>query len=468
MANILVIDDELVVCHQISRVLNRQGHRTDISSDKASAINLLKNRDYDLIFCDFKLSDSTASELLPLFTLLAPDTPVIIITGHSDTRTAVQLMKAGASNYLIKPLITEVIIDEAEKALLSRNVNRSDNPSPSNMNGNNQSPQFKSPYSHNYAFPDSSATRDLLKQVRAVAKTNYSIIILGESGTGKEAIAHTIHQQSHRSSKPFVAVDSGSLTHELARSEFFGHEKGAFTGAISQKKGYFELADGGTLFLDEITNLSLEIQAVLLRAIQERKIYRVGSQKVIPVDIRIVVASNKSLKESVANGTFREDLYHRLNEFSINIPPLRKRKSEIEFYANHFLNENRLVAEKQISGIEPDVIDLMKQHDWPGNLRELNNVIKRSVLLCKGPKITRKCLPPDFGEKSDPIRSAFPTPHTTTPGNRDLKESSAKAEKQAILKALKAANYNKTETARRLGIDRKTLYNKLKRYNIKA
>ncbi len=468
MANVLVIDDEMVVCHQVSRVLSKQGHQADISGDKATAINLLKNREYDLIFCDFKLPDSNASDLFPIFSLLAPEVPVIIITGHSDVQTAVQLMKAGACNYLVKPLLAEVIAEEAEKALQKRQNGEYLSSSPTANHHSNRHTPSKASYSQNYAFPDTTVTRELLRQVEAVAKTNYSIIIYGESGTGKEAIAHTIHEKSHRSDKPFIAVDSGSLTHELARSEFFGHEKGAFTGAISQKKGYFELAHGGTLFLDEITNLSLEIQAVLLRAIQERKIFRVGSQKVIPVDIRIVVASNKSLKEAVAKGTFREDLFHRLNEFAVNIQPLRKRKHEIEFYANHFLNENSLVQEKKIRGFEPDVIELLKDHQWPGNLRELNNVIKRAVLLCNGPKITRKCLPSDFGEKLKGDTPAFPPSPQTGRLNPDLKVSSAKAEKQAILRTLKSVNYNKTEAARLLGIDRKTLYNKLKRYNIKT
>jgi two-component system response regulator HydG len=313
-------------------------------------------------------------------------------------------------------------------------------------------------------------TAQLYKQIEIVASTNYSIILYGESGTGKEVIAKTIHEYSNRKDKPFIAMDCGTLSKELAGSELFGHVKGAFTGAIVDKEGHFELANGGTLFLDEVTNLSYEIQAALLRVIQERKFKRVGGTKEMDVDIRIIVASNENLQDAYRKGKFREDLYHRFNEFSINLPPLRNRKVDIPLFAEFFLDKTNKELNKNIEGYEDDVQEMFINYGWPGNLREFRNVIRRAVLLTPSGKISSKVLPWE-------ITNSYTHPHTyqtkfenngspepAIPKDLDLKDAAAKAEYDTIMNVLKDVNFNKTKAAEILKIDRKTLYNKIKIY----
>jgi two-component system response regulator HydG len=309
----------------------------------------------------------------------------------------------------------------------------------------------------------------LYRQIEIVAPTNYSIILYGESGTGKEVIAKTIHELSSRKDKPFVAMDCGTLSKELSGSELFGHVKGAFTGALADKEGHFELANGGTLFLDEVGNLSIDIQAALLRVIQERKFKRVGGNKEMDVDVRIIVASNENLQDAYQKGKFREDLYHRFNEFSVNLPPLRNRKQDIPAFAEFFLQKTNEELQKNISGFEDEVIRMFTDYSWPGNLREFRNVVRRAVLLTPGDElVSAKTLPWEI-TNTNPL-TATPEPaqkeQTTITLKKDigLKGAASKAEYETIMNVLKEVKFNKKKAAEVLNIDRKTLYNKLKSY----
>jgi len=312
------------------------------------------------------------------------------------------------------------------------------------------------------------ATKELYEQIKLVAPTNYSIILYGESGTGKEVIAKTIHENSNRSEMPFMAVDCGTLTKELAGSELFGHEKGSFTGAIGSKEGFFEVANGGTLFLDEVSNLGIDIQATLLRVIQEKKFKRVGGNKEMPVDVRVIVASNENLKEAYQKGKFREDLFHRFNEFSIHIPPLRQRVGDITAFANYFLDITNEELGKTVADFSDEVNGLLLQYPWPGNVRELRNVVRRAVLLTTGKVIEAKVLPSEIIHSSyivQAVMSDTPIPRIfVADRNTDLKNAATQAEYETIMKVLQQVKYNKTKAAEILHIDRKTLYNKIKSF----
>jgi two-component system response regulator HydG len=320
-----------------------------------------------------------------------------------------------------------------------------------------------------FVIGKSKESEKLHGQIKLVAPTNYSVMIYGESGTGKESVAYSIHLHSPRKDKPFIAVDCGSLTKELAASELFGHEKGAFTGALQAKTGQFELANGGTIFLDEIGNLTYDIQVSLLRVIQERKIRRLGSQKETPVDIRIIVASNEKLNEATTRGTFREDLFHRFNEFSIDLPALRERQQDIMVFAEFFLKNATEELNKNIEGFVPEVEKVFLDYSWPGNLREMNNVIKRAALLANKTHITLETLPHEIifhskfsmAEDRNDLKNAL-----ISKGMPELKSAALHAEYEKILEVLRKVNFNKSKAANLLNIDRKTLYNKMKTFDL--
>ncbi len=313
----------------------------------------------------------------------------------------------------------------------------------------------------------SNASRDLMKQILLVAPTSYSVILTGESGTGKESVAKSIHLNSPRKDKPFIAMDCGSLTKELAGSEFFGHEKGSFTGALYTKIGHFEMANGGTLFLDEVGNLSYDIQAALLRTVQERKIKRIGSTKEIDLDVRIIVATNENLSEAIQKGRFREDLYHRFNEFSIQLPPIRQRGKDIMIFANTFLKIANEELGRNVVTFSPEVQECFLTYNWPGNVRELKNVVRRATLMTETEEIQLKALPLEISTyaKVSEIEKAVETTLMKPLGqikSRDLKNAALEAEYDTILSVLREVNFNKTKAAKILNIDRKTLYNKIK------
>jgi two-component system, NtrC family, response regulator HydG len=480
MKKILVIDDDRDICLLLNRFLTRRGYEVIEMYTGKKALVWLDANQPNLVMCDYRLGDMDAMEMLTSIKNKYADMPVIIITGYSDMRTAVKVMKMGAYDYITKPLLPDEIIHTIQLAI-EHSENNVARPVAKTKAAVAEKPAENSgvTYSGKYIFGDSEAFRKILKQVTLVAPTSYSVIIYGETGSGKESIAQEIHKHSKRSSKPFMAIDCGALSKELAASELFGHEKGSFTGALNQKIGCFELANGGTIFLDEVANLPYDVQVSLLRVVQERKMRRVGGTKDIELDVRILIASNELLWNATRTGKFREDLYHRFNEFSIEIPPLRERRDDIMLFASHFLRTTNEELGKNVKGFDPDVEEIFKKYVWYGNLRELKNVIKRATLLTEGDFIEARTLPFEISNYSKLQFAEQPAAGTGAPATSEakpagngkinlsessLKEASIDAEYEMILQALKESNYNKSKAAQLLKIDRKTLYNKMTLY----
>jgi two-component system response regulator HydG len=469
MKRILLIDDDMDMCRLLGHFLQRKGFETDTAYTGAKGLAKFKESNFDVVLCDFRLGDIDGREVLREIKAVKPSAIVIIITGYSDVKMAVDVMRHGAFDYIIKPLIPEDVINVINRGLTESAAGTA----PAETSANSATASKKiSVANEEFLKGISPHTVDLYKQIELVAPTNYSVILYGESGTGKEVIAKTIHQMSNRSDKPFIAVDCGILSRELAASELFGHIKGSFTGALSDKEGIFEVAEGGTLFLDEVSNLPLDVQTTLLRVIQERKFKRVGSPKDINTDTRVIVASNENLQEAYRKGKFREDLYHRFNEFSLSIPPLRERKEDIPLFSAFFLEKVCRELNKELDGYDEEVEQLFLNYGWPGNLREFRNVIRRAALLSPtGGKITANVLPWEIIGNPDkaPVSHAAPGTEATTQANgvhhpADLKEAASHAEYETIMNVLKQVKFNKTKAAEVLKIDRKTLYNKIRNY----
>ena len=488
MEKILIIDDNNDICLLLERYLSKQNYKTASVQRGDDALALLRKEAFELVICDFKLPDIDGLEMLRRIKVMHPTTAVIIITGYSDVRMAVQTVKHGAYDYVTKPLYPDEILYTIKAALERRTqaIHQATNTTSLNTTSSRSasakstpSKAIFSPDGKRFIFGKSRAAEQLQEHIDLIAPTNMSVIITGETGTGKEFVANAIHAKSKRAEKSFVAIDCGALSKDLAGSELFGHVKGSFTGAVSDKAGSFEYANGGTIFLDEIGNLSYDNQIKLLRVLQERRIRRIGSNQDIPVDVRIVVATNEDLREAVRQGKFREDIYHRIAEFEIQLSPLRERKADIMIFAEHFLEAANQQLEKEILGFDEDAKEKLKNYYWHGNLRELQNVVKRSVLLTKGEYVESDVLPqeivsPQYLTPSipdadsiqisyDPARPGMPT--ASQPA-ANLKSVSENAERAAILKVLEKTGYNKTKAAEVLNIDRKTLYNKLKAYDI--
>lgn len=441
MIKILVIDDDTYICTLLENFLSQQGYKVQTSYDASQGLKKFKEFNPQLVLCDYRLPNSDGLEVLASIKKLNAAVPIIIMTAYGDVRMAVKLIKSGAFDYITKPIQPDETLQLIKKALSTKK----------------STPTAKF-LDKDFILGSSHKINKVMEHIKAVAPTELTVLIQGETGSGKEFIARNIHYSSQRKDKPFVAVDCGSLPRELANSELFGHVKGSFTGAVSDKKGYFEYAKGGTLFLDEVGNLPYENQVKLLRAIQERVINRVGDTKNIAIDVRIIAATNEDLLEAVDDNTFREDLYHRLNGFKINLPPLRERGDDIFLFAENFIERANKTFNKKIEGISDEVKKMFKRYKWHGNFRELENVINRSVLLEQTEFITPSTLP-------DEIRF-YQTKEIPDKDNSGLKEATYEAEKEAILNALKETNFNKSQAARKLNIDRKTLYNKLSQYNI--
>jgi two-component system response regulator HydG len=469
MKKILIIDDEVNVALLLSKFLTRNGFDVTTASTGSIGMEYLKNGDFNLVLCDFRLEDTDGREMLKNIKTQYPKTGVIIITGYSDIKMAVELIKMGAYDYITKPLYPDEILNTITKAIETHYALFEDNKAePASVDKSSRESK-KQVFANEFVTGTSKVSKELLRQIELVAPTNYSVIILGESGTGKESVAKSIHLNSPRYNQPFIAMDCGSLTKELAASEFFGHEKGSFTGALYTKIGHFEMANGGTLFLDEVGNLSYEIQAALLRTVQERKVKRIGSTKEINLDVRIIIATNENLQDGIQKGKFREDLYHRFNEFSIFIPPLRERGSDIMLLADHFLKIANHELGRNVTSFSPEVIDSFMNYRWQGNIREMKNVVRRATLLTEGNEITMKALPLEISNFKTPVYDYTPVSeiHEIKENRRDLKNAALEAEYETILRVLREVNFNKTRAAEILNIDRKTLYNKMKAINIK-
>lgn len=478
MKKILIIDDEVNVGLLLSKFLTRNGFEVSTAANGSAGMECLKKDEYDLVLCDFRLEDTDGREMLKSIKSLYPKTGVIIITGYSDIKMAVELIKMGAYDYITKPLYPDEILNTITKAIETQyalqEIAANDYSTPAKVTSSKEIK--KQILTGEFVVGTSKASKELYRQIELVSPTNYSVIILGESGTGKESVAKSIHMNSQRANQPFVAMDCGSLTKELAASEFFGHEKGSFTGALYTKIGHFEMANGGTLFLDEVGNLSYEIQAALLRTVQERKVKRIGSTKEIDLDVRIIIATNENLQEGINKGRFREDLYHRFNEFSIYMPPLRERGNDIMMLAEHFLKVANQELDRNVSSFSPDVVDCFMNYRWQGNIRELKNVVRRATLLTEGNEITMKVLPLEISNyrvsgfepaMSSSSSSAISAGSDAKEPKHDLKNAALGAEHETILRVLREVNFNKTKAAEILNIDRKTLYNKMKAINLK-
>ncbi|MGS2741470.1 sigma-54-dependent transcriptional regulator [Sinomicrobium sp. M5D2P17] len=447
MPNILIIEDDVAFCKVLEKFLNKNGHDISTSFSAMEAKSKIAAQTFDLIITDLRLPNYDGLDLLSEIKQDFPMIPVVLMTGYADINTAVKAMKKGAFDYISKPFNPDEVLLIINKALQEAKENPSEKKQPS-AKAEVQSPDTR----EKFVAGASSASRKLNQYIDLVGPTDMSVLIIGESGTGKEVVAKAIHNKSSRSGENFIAVDCGAIPKEIAASEFFGHVKGSFTGAVNDKIGHFEAANGGTIFLDEVGNLSYENQIQLLRALQERKIKRIGSSKEIKVDIRLITATNEDLQAAVRKGDFREDLYHRLNEFSINVPSLSQRKDDLMVFADHFLDFANRQLGKNILGFSSAVTEAFQNYSWPGNIRELQNVIKRATLLTTSEYIQEDALPQEIFK----------------PENQRMEYSFFKTEneKEMILNALRETNNNKSKAAELLKMNRKTLYNKLKLYNI--
>ncbi len=448
--NILLIEDDLTYSKIIKTFLEKNDFNITSTTKIGDAYALMEKDNFNLVITDYRLPDGTGMEVLEKIIAKNAESKVILITNYSDIRTAVKSMKLGAFEYITKPVNPDELLATVQEALKAKNKPK-ETPS-------NNDPEVPKPKSSIYVKGKSPSAVQLEQYISLVAPTEMSVMVLGESGTGKEFISKRIHEKSKRSSGPFVAIDCGALSKELAGSELFGHVKGAFTGALENKTGSFELANEGTIFLDEIGNLSYEVQIKLLRAIQERKIKKIGGNKDISIDVRIIVATNEDLSDLAKKGEFREDLFHRLNEFSLKASPLRERLEDLFHYADIFLADANDILEKEVTGFSEEVKEIFKNYSWPGNLRELKNIIKRAVLLTGDGEIKKEALPVDL---MLPQNSS-----SNTNGSKDLKSSFEEQEKAMIIKTLNEVKHNKSKAAKILNIDRKTLYNKLEKYGI--
>ena len=453
---ILILEDDVTFGTMLKTWFAKNSWDTTWVSKVEQAKSEFADKSFDLILSDLRLPDGDGIIFLTWLRENNIMTPLIIMTSYSDVQTAVLAMKLGASDYLQKPINPTILQQKIEMALST--------PVEADAKVDENKPKNKQKQSANKVVKGSSSVMQrLYSHIELVAPTKMSVLILGESGTGKEYIARMIHENSNRKSEPFVAVDCGSLSMELAPSELFGHKKGSFTSAVSDKTGVFVEANGGTVFLDEVGNLSYEVQKQLLRALQEHKVRPVGSATDIKVDVRIIAATNEDLEKAIEEGRFRQDLYHRINEFSVSVPPLRERIEDLEEFCYHFISQANEELGKDVDSISDDALDILKQQNWNGNLRELRNVIRRSVLFTKD-NVLRKENLPDF-PKDNKSQIVVKTEQLETE-NRDLSLNNKANEKEQIIAALNQARGNKTVAAKLLQIDRKTLYNKMHLYGI--
>ncbi len=460
MREVLIVDDDVAFCKMLETFLSKNDFTVVSTFSAETALNKIADTAFDIVLTDVRLPEKDGIEVLKEAKAKDAKTQVILMTGYAEVNLAVDAIKKGAFDYISKPVHPEKMLQTIEEALAenkSAEEQKETQPEPRTQKKKTPtvSASARTLGSPEYLSGVSEVSKKLDDYINLVAPTPMSVLIIGDSGTGKEYVAKQIHDQSKRSEAPFVAVDCGAIPKELGSSEFFGHLKGSFTGAVNDKTGHFEAANGGTLFLDEVGNLPYDLQVQLLRALQERKVKPVGSNREIEVDIRIIAATNENLEQAVKNNKFREDLFHRLNEFSITVPPLKDRKEDLIIFANHFLDKANEELDKEVLGFDDEVISIFQRYAWPGNLRELQNYIKRAVLFADGQQITKAALPQKL---------------TTDQYKKVAEEGLFKnnSEKQMIIEALKASGGNKSKAARQLKIDRKTLYNKIKLYDIES
>lgn len=441
MPHILIVEDDIAFGTMLQTWLRKKGFEVDKATSVGAAVKLLSpNGGVDLVLSDLRLPDHDGLRLLAWMHEHDIYAPFIVMTNYAEVQNAVLAMKSGAADYIAKPVQPDILLQKINDAI---SASKSQAAKPKEQSAPSVSPR--------YIEGKSEASRQLYSYVELVAPTPMSVLILGASGTGKEYVAHRIHELSPRRDRPFFALDCGAIPRDVAASEFFGHKKGSFTGADTDKRGAFEAANGGTLFLDEVGNLSYDVQVQLLRALQERRIRPVGGTEEIPIDIRLVCATNENLADAVSEGRFREDLYHRINEFTIYMPKLSERGTDLFLFADLFMRHANEELNRSVEGFDSAAAELLASHSWPGNLRELNNVVKRAVLLTRGNLIT----PTELTLAMGPTQ---PTPVTAL--------HDEDSERSRIVAALQQTNGNKAKAARLLGIDRKTIYNKMEKLGI--
>ncbi len=460
-SRILIIDDEAVIRDGLKRVLESETFIVETCSSGFQAIEILQQREFDLIITDLKMPGMSGIEVLKSVRTLQPDIPVILITGYASIDTAVEAIKNGASDYISKPFAPDILLEKVQKALSQRAVSLGDL-------------GFKEEVSLHHGFHqfigESKEMQKVYHRIKLVATTNSTVLITGESGTGKELAARAIHDNSPRREHPFVAVDCSSLAETLLESELFGHVKGSFTGAVQTKTGLFKVADGGTLFLDEVSNISISTQAKLLRVLQERKITPIGGTQLVPIDIHLVAATNKNLKIMVSEGTFREDLFFRLNIIPIELPPLRDRKQDIPILIRHFLKKYTAEIGKEIRGVAPDVLSFLEHHSFPGNVRELENMIERAVVLAEGDIIRNEDLELWDSSETSPGGMIEHIPQNA----EELKEMKRHIREHAmdsleslfVRNALERNDWNVTRAAEETGILRPNFQSMMKKLGI--
>ena len=471
--SILIVEDDRNFGTMLLKWFEKNGYTATLCNGMVSAQKLLSDKKhFDIILSDLRLTDGDGIMLLSWLKEMQISTPVIIMTGYGEVQTAVSAIKLGAFDFLEKPINPSILTIKIQSVFEKDKSTKSNSTSlKKEKNGINYNHKVNS----KIVEGNSKLYKQMYSYVDLVAPTQMAVMIIGESGTGKEHVAHMIHNRSGRTKGPFIAVDCGSLSTELAPSELFGHKKGSFTSAIDDKNGFFWEANGGTLFLDEVGNLSYGVQTQMLRSLQEKKIRPIGTSNDIEVDVRIITATNENLEQAISQGKFREDLYHRLNEFMIKVPALRDCIDDIYLYAQHFLEEANNELEKDVKSISPEALDRLNNYYWPGNLRELRNVIRRSVLFTLGDTITIGSLPNlsniIFDLSNNDLNTAGPNSSSSGADVDSYKENNlalynSEDEKDRILRALHQSNGNKTRAAKLLDIDRKTLYNKIHLYNI--
>lgn len=451
------MDDDPAFANLMERLLIREEFTVSKLIDSVRATEEVVKNHYDLVLVDYKMPGLNGLQLLERIKAHKPNLPVILITNYADLRVAVSSVKLGAFDYVTKPIVPYAFLAVVTRAL---SENMADNGKAEDIARVNQKQE--------YIVGSCLKAKETWDYACKVAPTKLNVLICGESGTGKEYIARVLHDMSRRVSHPFIAVDCGTISPELATSIFFGHVKGAFTGANSDKIGLFEQANKGTLFLDEIGNLALDVQAALLRVIQEGRVKPLGSSHELEVDVRIVAATNEALSVNVSQGTFRNDLYYRLNEFELHIPSLRERMDDLEVFTSAFLKQAEVEFNKPNLTIDPEVLKAFKGYSWPGNLRELRNIVRRSALLAKNRMINMNDIPKGLLAPVDENPKFSGSLLEKQSKRFDIKVGSKELERELIIAALEKTKYNKTKAAKELNIDRSTLYSKLRSYGIEG
>ncbi len=443
---ILVVDDEESILRSLAGVLEDEGYDVALTRSGEEALEAVETEDPDVVLLDVWLPGIDGIDTLRELRKRYPDLPVLMMSGHANIETAVRATKLGAYDFIEKPLNLDKILLDIENALRARKLVE-------------ENRYWRERWTRRYEMiGESPAVREVREQIRIVAPTRASVLITGENGTGKELVARAIHAASRRSDGPFVEVNCAAIQEDLIESELFGHEKGAFTGATSRRRGKFDLADGGTLFLDEIGDMSLKTQAKILRVLQEMRFERVGGGRSHQVDVRVIAATNKDLEEEIRQGRFREDLYYRLNVVPIRVPPLRERVEDIPLLFDHFVRVYCAEEKRDPVEVDPAVPGVLQAYPWPGNVRELKNVAERMVIMCRGPRLTVDDIPPS-------VRQEAPA-GSLSAGDMTLREARRAFERQFIVRHLSRSEWNVPQAAERIGLDRSSLYKKMKELGI--